>query len=990
MRMVISLVAAVGLIAGPTAGLAAPSAAAAPLTTPTWWRVDSHEHSSFSGDARADLGVDAERAKSSGYNAVFVTDHDRMASFQVGGANGNYLDFRDTIAGGKWLAKNIGTFSSVTNATSATQIKSGSASLHVAASSTSAGRAMDYAKRGPSLHAGDVSLDFWVYPQQIIGAAGVDVSVSVGGDPRPGTASFGYTNATGTTMLKQSSTLVWQLGAARKAAATGTAHVYTNQLNYTPLKWNHYTINVRTGAVSWTVDAATASSTGIGLNGMVATDQPADWTTLTNPIMEASADNGTADAYFDDLTLKDLSPVCPAADFVYRNSLIDSGRFNGTNVTGEPFVMYPAREMGQNNHANQFNFDLTNPADFNDTFVESAGSPIPAPYNSDAALCAATNTATARWQFKKLGTDNIGGATGVQASGYPAQDNHPGVTDTTANVTATLAHGADAVEVRGAADYSATWDTILQQNHIVIGTYGSDAHEGPSATTPADYIDAPSLGLDNLMRSYYEGRMYLANANFTGRIVFNTDGSARPYPARYPVYVSPSTLSVTPHLAISGGLVSGQTVSWISYSSGAGTTRVTDIVSGTTYNASKVIALSGAFSYVRAELRDAAGNLLANTEPIFYRPVASLTADKSIRVDAVTPPSGCACSAAVNKGITSTTYNSNALVVNMSNPAGSVVALSATSADAPVVLTIDGASVAPSATAADFTASTGDAWFYSAASQTLQVQDAQGGADSTVTVGFSDSPVDAPPTVPDGLSAAAVTATRVDLNWTSSTDTDATPVAGYHVFRDGSLVATVTAGTSASDTTVPGAGTYRYTVSAYDSATPALESGKSTAVSVTTTNGQTAGTFPAVADAYVDEGGTVNHGTATTLRVDTTAPLVNSYLRFTLTGLAPTRVSATLRIFSNSSLTAGVSVRSVSDDTWGERTILFSNAPPVGAAGVGSGALTAASWTDINVTSLVSSTAGNVDLALVGLSSTAVSLASRESANPPQLLVTAR
>ena len=30
---------------------------------PTWWKVDLHEHSAFSGDARADIGVDAAKAK---------------------------------------------------------------------------------------------------------------------------------------------------------------------------------------------------------------------------------------------------------------------------------------------------------------------------------------------------------------------------------------------------------------------------------------------------------------------------------------------------------------------------------------------------------------------------------------------------------------------------------------------------------------------------------------------------------------------------------------------------------------------------------------------------------------------------------------------------------------------------------------------------------------------------------------------------------------
>src|SRR5690242_12431453 len=48
---------------------------------PSWWMVDTHEHSAFSGDARADIGIDAQIDKNLGYNAVFLTDHDRMSSF---------------------------------------------------------------------------------------------------------------------------------------------------------------------------------------------------------------------------------------------------------------------------------------------------------------------------------------------------------------------------------------------------------------------------------------------------------------------------------------------------------------------------------------------------------------------------------------------------------------------------------------------------------------------------------------------------------------------------------------------------------------------------------------------------------------------------------------------------------------------------------------------------------------------------------------------
>ena len=71
------------------------------------------------------------------------------------------------------------------------------------------------------------------------------------------------------------------------------------------------------------------------------------------------------------------------------------------------------------------------------------------------------------------------------------------------------------------------------------------------------------------------------------------------------------------------------------------------------------------------------------------------------------------------------------------------------------------------------------------------------------------------PTAPSGLSATAVSSSQVDLRWTASTD--AVGVAGYDVFRGGTLVTTVS-GTSASDTGLTPNTSYTYTVKARDAA----------------------------------------------------------------------------------------------------------------------------------------------------------------------------
>src|SRR5204862_307992 len=74
-----------------------------------------------------------------------------------------------------------------------------------------------------------------------------------------------------------------------------------------------------------------------------------------------------------------------------------------------------------------------------------------------------------------------------------------------------------------------------------------------------------------------------------------------------------------------------------------------------------------------------------------------------------------------------------------------------------------------------------------------------------------------PPTVPTNLTAIASQPTRVDLAWTASTDN--VGVAGYTIYRGGSLLTTVTGGaTTYPDVSVQPNTAYTYTVDAYDAA----------------------------------------------------------------------------------------------------------------------------------------------------------------------------
>lgn len=155
----------------------------------------------------------------------------------------------------------------------------------------------------------------------------------------------------------------------------------------------------------------------------------------------------------------------------------------------------------------------------------------------------------------------------------------------------------------------------------------------------------------------------------------------------------------------------------------------------------------------------------------------------------------------------------------------------------------------------------------------------------------------------------------------------------------------------------------------------------------TATGSQITTTFNPVADAYVNSGSpSSNYGTSTTLRVDG-SPIMNSYLRFSVAGLTGTVKKVTLQVYANSSLSTGITASRVADNTWGETTITYSNAPAIGTAINTSTAVTSGTWISIDVTAYVIGN-GTYSLVLTSTNGTALSMGSRESANPPRLIIT--
>lgn len=137
-------------------------------------------------------------------------------------------------------------------------------------------------------------------------------------------------------------------------------------------------------------------------------------------------------------------------------------------------------------------------------------------------------------------------------------------------------------------------------------------------------------------------------------------------------------------------------------------------------------------------------------------------------------------------------------------------------------------------------------------SYTVAAYDASGNASApcgAVAVSTLDATA---PSVPANLQATVVSTSRIDLSWTASTDN--VGVAGYRVYRDGSLLASP-ASTSYSDTGLSAGTTYSYRVAAYDAAGNA--SAQCTAVNATTQSGTWAGTV-LIGTASTDRG----HGIA--------------------------------------------------------------------------------------------------------------------------------
>src|SRR5690606_7099325 len=106
-------------------------------------------------------------------------------------------------------------------------------------------------------------------------------------------------------------------------------------------------------------------------------------------------------------------------------------------------------------------------------------------------------------------------------------------------------------------------------------------------------------------------------------------------------------------------------------------------------------------------------------------------------------------------------------------------------------------------------------------------------APASVTTPAAPPPDTTPPSVPAGLTATAVSGSRIDLAWSASTDTGGSGLAGSRIYRNAAATPVATAtGTSHADTGLSPSTAYSYEVAAIDTA--GNESARSAAANATT------------------------------------------------------------------------------------------------------------------------------------------------------------
>jgi hypothetical protein len=149
-------------------------------------------------------------------------------------------------------------------------------------------------------------------------------------------------------------------------------------------------------------------------------------------------------------------------------------------------------------------------------------------------------------------------------------------------------------------------------------------------------------------------------------------------------------------------------------------------------------------------------------------------------------------------------------------------------------------------------------------------------------------------------------------------------------------------------------------------------------------------TLLAVADSYVSsDAPDTNFGSGPAMNVDG-QPVAISYLSFDLSPYAGRDLrSATLRLRVSTSGSTGTQRARLVDVAWSETGLTYRNRPSPGAAlgGFGPTSVNTTYGVTLDATALRPRLGGRLSIALDATHSDGVDLATRETANPPQLVL---
>lgn len=151
--------------------------------------------------------------------------------------------------------------------------------------------------------------------------------------------------------------------------------------------------------------------------------------------------------------------------------------------------------------------------------------------------------------------------------------------------------------------------------------------------------------------------------------------------------------------------------------------------------------------------------------------------------------------------------------------------------------------------------------------------------------------------------------------------------------------------------------------------------------------------FTAAADARVDQlNPSTNYGTSTYLQADANSgATLSTYVRFNVSNLSGSVVSAKFRIYCTTNGTANGPAAYLANSSWvesGTGSITWNNRPALlSGAYDNKASIATASWVEYDVTALVSAN-GTYTFALIGDSTDGVTFSSREGSYAPQLVLT--